>query len=575
MDTNNRNKRPQSSLDGFVSARPSHNRHDLRALDQYYQVRKHNQPEANSTRVDSFRAPDGFTPMEQPEVARPGTHNAETEVTRAFESDHNHHKRETPQHDALSHKRKRRFSLRRKKQEALHAKKSSKLKIGLRAGGVMAALLILVGGGLALRTFLASRNIFKGGGNSAILNNTNVDPTLLKGEGDGRVNILMLGKGGAEQKSGPDLTDTIIIASIDPIAKEASLLSIPRDLWVKSPSGYQSKINEVYADAKYAVLNNYSSKQRGSTEALDKAEKAGLDAIKKTVSDSMGVPIHYYTMIDFTGFRKAIDTVGGIKIDVEEPLIDPSMAWENGGRATLAEAGIQNFDGKKALMYARSRKGSSGGDFDRAERQRQVILALKDKVLSTGTLANPIKLNQLIGDFGTNVSTDFSTNEILRIYDLMKEISGDKVVSVSLSDYVKGDTINNLSVQVPNAGLFNFSEIQNYVRNIMRDAFLKSEEAKIIILNGTDTKGLATQKSKELKSYGYNILSVGDAPTKTYTDTILVDLTDGKKKYTLSYLQKRLGVTATNSLPDSTINSAGADFVIIIGTNDKSLAELE
>jgi LCP family protein required for cell wall assembly len=564
-NSKHRNKRTRSSLDGFVPAKPAHAKRELHAFDQYYRPRNPAEPNQNIGKIDSFKTPEGFTAFEQPEIARPGERNAETEVMLAFESDR-HQKHQTGDSSTVLPK-KRRFSFLRRRRDKHKKLKSKKLKWGIRISAAMGALLILVGGGLLLRGFLAGRNIFKGGGNSVVLNNTNVDPTLLKGEGDGRVNVLILGKGGEEQKDGPDLTDTIIVASIDPIAKEAALLSVPRDLWVKSPSGYQSKVNEVYADAKYAVLNNYSFKQRTSQEAIDKSEKAGLDAVKKTISDSMGVPIHYHVMIDFTGFRKAIDTVGGIQIDVKEALVDSSMAWLNGGRATIAPVGLQTFDGTRALLYARSRKGTTGTDFGRADRQREVILALKDKILSTGTLANPLKLNQLISDFGGHITTDFSTNEILRVYDLMKEIPGDKVVSVGLGDYVRGDTINNLSVQVPNAGMFDYSEIQDYVRNIMRDAFLKSEDAKIIILNGTSTAGLATKKSKELKSFGYNVTSVGDAPTKTYTNTILVDLTQGQKKYTLNYLEKRLGVKATTSLPDSSINATGADFVIILGTD--------
>jgi LCP family protein required for cell wall assembly len=560
-------KRKHASVDGFVPARHA-KRHDLRAFDQYYSPNRSTQQNPAIPKIDSFKYPEGFVPNAQPMIPRPGQINPETEVTMAFESKQS--VKSNLAAEDMPSPRKRRFGF-RKKHDNHHAhSKPHRIKTGLRLTAVAGAFILLVGGGLALRSFLTGRNIFKGGGSSLILNNTNVDPTLLKGEGDGRVNILILGKGGEEQKDGPDLTDTIMIASIDPIAKEAALLSIPRDLWVKSPSGYQSKINQVYADAKSAVLNNYSSKQRNSQEAIDKAEKAGVEAMKKTVSEAMGVPLHYYAMIDFTGFKKAIDTVGGIEIDVKEPLIDASMAWQNGGKATIADVGLQKFNGTRALMYARSRKGSAGGDFDRAERQRQVILALKDKVLSTGTLANPIKLNQLLSDFGGNVSTDFSVNEILRIYDLAKEISGDKVASVGLNDHVVGDTINNLSVQVPKAGLFDYTDIQNYVRNIMQDAFLKNEDAKLIILNGTNTAGLATKKSKELQSFGYKVLSVGDAPTKTYTDTILVDMRNGEKKYTLNYLEKRLGVKAVTSLPDQKINATGADFVIILGTQENS-----
>ncbi|MBA2278958.1 LCP family protein [Candidatus Saccharibacteria bacterium] len=565
MDNFDRPKKRPNSIDGFISSdkpRFSHSE-ELRELNLYHQPRRvdNSQTRQNAPdSIDAFRRPEGFTPFDQPQILRPGARNNPNEVTLPFERQAT----ESP-HTAAEPKKRRLF--RKKKDRHLIAKRS-KLKTSLRIGGVMALMLVLIGGGLTLKAFLKRGNIFKGGGNSVILNNQDVDPAELKGEGDGRVNILLLGKGGEEQNDGPDLTDTIIIASIDPIAKEAVLLSVPRDLWIESPSGYDSKVNEVYANAKYAVLDNYPLKQRTSSQVVEQAEKAGMDVLKKTLSESLGIPLHYYSMIDFAGFRKAIDTVGGVDINVTEELNDASMAWENNGNPVIAKIGQQNFDGRRALMYARSRKTSARGDFSRAERQRQVLLALKDKVLTAGTLANPIKLNQLIDDFGNHVATDFSINEIVRVYELMKEIDSKKVASVGLDDYVSGSTINNLSVQIPKAGISDFSAIQNYVRNIMKDAFLKSEDAKIIILNGTDTAGLATRKSVELKSYGYNVISVGDAPTKTYTATTLVDLRNGDKKYTLNYLEKRLNVQATTQLPDANINAGTADFVIILGSNE-------
>jgi LCP family protein required for cell wall assembly len=435
---------------------------------------------------------------------------------------------------------------------------------------VSGALLVLVGSGIVLKGILLGRNIFKGGGSSAVLHNQDVDPSLLKGEGDGRINIMVLGKGGAEQKDGPDLTDTIIIASIDPIAHEAALLSVPRDFWIKSPSGGQTKINQVYYDAKNKALNSLPSNQRNSDDAKDKSESAGVQAVEKVINDTLGIPVHYYSMIDFAGFKKAIDTVDGVDIDVNEDMAVQENMWINGRYVLDVKPGKQHFDGMRALAFSRSRKTSSRGDFARSDRQRAVMVGFKDKALNTGTLANPVKINQLMSDFSGQLGTDFSVNEILRLYDLAKEIPSNKITSVNLNDHVVGDTINSLSVQVPKAGLFEYGELKNYVRNTLRDAFLKREDAKIMILNGTEKAGLATAKSNDLKSYGYNISSVGDAPTKQYKDTVLVDLRDGSKKYTKSYLEKRLKITASSSLPDSSISTGDADFVIILGSNETS-----
>ena len=220
-----------------------------------------------------------------------------------------------------------------------------------------------------------------------MLHNQDVDPSLLKGEGDGRINIMVLGKGGAEQKDGPDLTDTIIIASIDPIAHEAALLSVPRDFWIKSPSGGQTKINQVYYDAKNKALNSLPSNQRNSDDAKDKSESAGVQAVEKVINDTLGIPVHYYSMIDFAGFKKAIDTVDGVDIDVNEDMAVQENMWINGRYVLDVKPGKQHFDGMRALAFSRSRKTSSRGDFARSDRQRAVMVGFKDKALNTGTLA--------------------------------------------------------------------------------------------------------------------------------------------------------------------------------------------
>jgi len=128
--------------------------------------------------------------------------------------------------------------------------------------------------------------------------------------------------------------------------------------------------------------------------------------------------------------------------------------------------------------------------------------------------------------------------------------------------------VGGLSVVLPRAGLDDFSEIKNFVRNELKDGYLRNENATIAVYNGTTIGGLAGQKATDLRSYGYNINVVADAPTKNYTNTILVDLRNGQKKYTKSYLEKRLGVTAVTSMPDATINPGNADFVIILGATE-------
>ncbi len=439
-------------------------------------------------------------------------------------------------------------------------------KRAMRSMAGVAVFLVVIVGFLFGKGYLKLHSIFRGGAEGAAALQDNVDPGKLKGEGDGRVNILMLGKGG-DGHAGPDLTDTILIASIDPTNKQAALLSIPRDLWV-SPDGFGAmKINAVYANAKYAALNRKAS-------AAD-AETAGFNAIEKEIQQDIGIPIHYHVMIDFAGFEQAINTVGGVDINVDAAGTVRETLWDEltGKNYTLdVKEGNQHFDGQRALYYARSRHTSPRGDFDRTERQRKLIVALKEKVLSLGTFANPIKISQLIDAFGNHVQANMTQKEVLRLYDIGKNINASNITSVGLADppnnYVQTDNINGISIVRPRAGLTDFSEIQSYVRNALKDGFIANENATVAVLNGTATPGLATKKAAELKSYGYNVNTIADAPTKTYTKTILVDMRGGQKKYTRHYLEQRLGVTAVTSLPDSNIQNPGnADFIIILGSN--------
>ena len=130
-----------------------------------------------------------------------------------------------------------------------------------------------------------------------------LDPTKLKGEGDGRVNVLVLGIGGQGHEA-PTLSDTILILSIDPKTKDAAMLSVPRDLYVKIPGNGYGKINSA---------NAYG----------------GPELASKVVSSVVGVPIHYYVQIDFSGFKQAVDAVGGINVTVPTAVSDPEYPCDN------------------------------------------------------------------------------------------------------------------------------------------------------------------------------------------------------------------------------------------------------
>jgi LCP family protein required for cell wall assembly len=432
----------------------------------------------------------------------------------------------------------------------------------LRSALVVTALVLVTGGFLLFKGIIKMNKVFKGGGSAPALQ-ADVKPELLKGEGDGRVNILLLGKGGAGH-DGADLTDTMIVASIDPVNKNATLVSIPRDLWVTVQGYGSSKINAVYANAKNRALSK-------SPKDKDAAETAGINAAEQEVGQILGIPIHYYGMVDFSGFKQAVDIVGGVDIDVPAELAVQEHVWdETTGKPYYLNvpAGMQHFDSTRALYFTRSRHTSLRGDFDRSERQRLFIEALAKKVLSAGTYTNPVKISQLLSAFGDHLSTDLSVNNALRLVDIGKNVDLSKLGSIGLADppnnFVRTDMVGEQSVVRPTAGFGDYSEIQNYIRNTLRDPYLAKENARIAVLNGTSIGGMATEKANELKSYGYNVTVVGDAPTQDYANTVLVDVSGGKNPFTKSYLEKRLEVKSTTNLP-SGVQTQDVDFVVILG----------
>jgi LCP family protein required for cell wall assembly len=417
---------------------------------------------------------------------------------------------------------------------------------------------VVIGGFLLTKSYIKLHQIFKGNSTASALQ-ADVLP--------GRINILVLGIGGAGH-DGPDLTDTMLVASIDPVNNKMTLLSIPRDLWVKMPNNYEGnyqKINAAYEAGKYSYLG-----QQNDSNNNQGAINAGFKTADQAVSRVLGVPISYNVLVDFQAFQQAVNSVNEVNINVPTELYDPTMAWQNNYNPILAQAGPQVMNGSKALLYVRSRETTS--DFARTQRQRAVIIALKDKALSLGTLSNPLKISGLISAFGDNVRTDLSLSDAETLYGVVKKISNNNIQSIGLADapnnYVTTGDINGLSVVKPTAGEFDYSQIQTYVRSAFEDGYIAKESANVMVLNGTTTSGTATREAALLKSYGYNVGTVADAPTQNYQKTVVVDLTGGKDKYTKQYLDQRFHTTAISHLLDNSIQPKGANFVIIIGEDE-------
>lgn len=378
----------------------------------------------------------------------------------------------------------------------------------------------------------------------------NINPDQLKGEGDGRINILLIGIGGLNHPGG-QLADTIMVLSIDPKNKQIAMLSIPRDLYVPIPGYNSGKINSAHSTGV-----QYKDKTGG-----------GPELTKKTIANILDLPIHYYIRADFSGFIKLIDSFGGITVSVDKAISDPFYPDEEmlGYEPFYISSGEQKLSGTVALKYARSRETTS--DFDRARRQQQILVAIKDKALNIGILANPKKITDILKILGDHIRTDMQTKEMEQLMSLLKDFDTSKIVNQVLDNSANGVLTNATDLGgyylVPKAGTNNFSEVQELAHEIFSEPYLQEESAKIEVLNASVNVGVASEVSKMLKSYGYSVITIGDSDEKK-EESVIYDYSNGQKAFTTQFLSNRLSAKVVKQ-PKNT--SSNIDITVYIGNN--------
>lgn len=427
-------------------------------------------------------------------------------------------------------------------------------------------LLIVIGGWLGGKFIYNAQKLF-GGSILDIL-----QTTKLKGEDTGRVNILLAGNSADDAgHNGAQLTDSIMILSVDPVNKTAYTLSVPRDLWVEvGDSGFQ-KINSAYVTGE---VNEFSE---------NTYPDGGMGQLEQVIEDNFGINLHYFALVNYNALRQSVDAVDGINFTVKSSdkrgLFDPNIDYTNNKPLVKLPNGVHKLNGQQALNLARARGDSSRaygfplGDFDRARNQREMLLALKTKAVSAGVLSNPAKLSSLADAIGNNVSTDLKIDEVKRLYEITKDINNSSIKSASLNDadginlLANFQTPNGSSALVPEAGRTDFSDIQGFLKRLnSRDPVVR-ESAKIVVLNATDTSGLAGLARTKLLAKNINVVDVGDALANQATSTI-IDLTTSanSKPGTKKILMADFGTAVTTTNPYGT--QYQADFVVVLGANE-------
>lgn len=442
---------------------------------------------------------------------------------------------------------------------------------------IFVGLLAAIGAGASYRAATHGTNVLTEVGNLPIISDIRrlawgESSTILNATVDDRLSVLVLGVGGSGH-SGPELTDTILLTTADLKTQQVGMLSIPRDMAYPLGGGRFIKINAVNA---YAEEKNPGQGARETADAFE---------------ELLGVKIDHVVKVNFNAFKELIDAIGGIDITIEKSFVDNEYPTEDEKWQTVSfKAGTEHMDGERALIFARSRHGSNGegSDFARARRQQMVILAVKKKLLSVGTLTNPSKLMKLYQVISSNIQTDLTAWEIMKLAPLAKQFSSDNVNMRVLTNDHNGELVN----QIVNGAYMLFpkdpdwSQIRSIAQNPFGDSAAtstptskKPEPARIEIRNGTNVTGAASRASDQAKAKGFTIIATGNANHRTYQTSVIYDLTNGKKPEELTAL-KDLFRAQIEKTPSSWSSSASStfdeprptspsqtDFLLILGQN--------
>lgn len=449
--------------------------------------------------------------------------------------------------------------------------------------GILFVLLaaIVYGGYVAVNALMAGGNVFRG---SAL---DFVQHTPLQTDENGRSNILILGTSEDDPgHEGANLTDSMMILSVDQDKKDAYMISIPRDMNVKygmaCNSGYSGKINEYY----------YCAHEGEGVEEDRKALAKEADF----VGDIFGLDIQYGVNVNYTVMRDLVNAIGGtitVNIESRDPRgqMDSNFDWKCGvgdRKVTRAEVlkrcppsghfidypnGPAVLDAEHALYLAQARGdkaptyGFEQSNFDREKNQQKIVKAIQEKAVSVG-LTDFTKATAIINALGDNLRTTFETKEFRTLIDLARDIKGENIKSISLID---GDAPVMSGDGNPSAGLYQYAAIQALMQKSLSSNPVVREGAVVAVLNGSGVAGVAQTEADKLEKKGYTIGLIANAAEGDYGAYTVYQIGTGNEE-TAKRLEKLYGVTLKKTTPPVAVG-AGTDFIVIVGTSQSTETE--
>lgn len=376
---------------------------------------------------------------------------------------------------------------------------------------------------------------------------------------EGRVTVLAMGIDERESETGPWRTDTMILLTVDPATRTAGMISIPRDMWVEIPDyGEYQRINTAF------FIGDRDMYPGGGGAAL----------AMKTVQQNLGVEVNYYATINFRGFLSVVDQLGCVPIHVPETIDDPDYPALDGPGFDpfYIEAGDHCLTSDALLKYARTR-ATFGGDFDRGQRQQDVLYAIRDHVLDTGQLPNLIaNAPQMYNTLQDSFNTNLTEGQLIRLARLAAEIPRENICSAVIA----GDYIERLET-LPDGSAVVIAD-RAKVRQLILDVYsgtgrcspeaqdfteeALAENAKVSVRNGTRIEGLATETSNRLTAAGLNVVEMGNADRFDYQQSIIYNYTG--KPATAQYIASLLHLSS-EAIVEAQDSSGLVDVVVVLG----------
>ena len=470
---------------------------------------------------------------------------------------------------------------------------------------VFVLLLIVAGGGIFLYLNDFVSQITDGGGILGLLF-SDPDAPLEKDE-NGRSNILIFGTEGwsmdhPEQYDGGDLTDSMMLISINQDTGDAKAISLPRDLKTTTCTS-SGKLNEVYYCNYSEIYTKIAAGQKVSNEERQEYENKAAAELAKKFEEILGIKVHYRVHVNWQAVVQVIDAIGGVDvvfvygdqkwggnettIEVSDERGIADMRYDYSGYNFEYQTGkAYHLGGQEALAVARARNafggyGASGGNFSREYFQQRIIEAMVKKARASQITSDLVKALKIKEAVGKNFRTNFKDTEIKTLLKLANSDILTRMETISLynadadgggQSFLTMGMINGISYVYPAEGVGQYSQIHSYIKKQLSGADYINEGAKIVVLNGTKANGIAGNEKNDLEDDGYTVSRVDNAPDKeglSNFDGVKLYQVNAKMEKTAKALKKRYGVDIATKIPDE-LKSYDGDFIVIIGNRHKN-----